>query len=95
MRNFNVFVLALVMGLASTSSFAKGQDRPGADKRHCQTQLPGNAEKLRANFMALDTDRDGLLTEKESSLRRDARMCFDRLDQNRDHQLSVAELAVG
>lgn len=92
MRTHHIITLALLMSLTATTVFARGQERPGADKRHCQENLRINAEKLKANFQALDANHDGLLTEKESGLKNLSRMCFDRLDHEGDHKLSITEL---
>ena len=94
MRTIHILTLAIVMSLTTTPVFAKGQDRPGADRRHCQNHLQGNVEKLKTNFETLDTNHDGVLTVKESGLKHAARMCFRRLDRDHDRRLSTGELAV-
>jgi hypothetical protein len=93
MRASNLFALALAMSLTAATVFAAGQERPGADQRHCHKYLQTNAEKLRANFSSLDADHDSLLTKQESGLKNRDRMCIDKLDRNHDHRLSIDELA--
>ena len=94
MRTFHILALAIIMSLTATTVSARGQERPGADKRYCQKYLQANAEKLKATFDMLDVNHDGLLTKKESNLKNASRKCFDRLDRDHDHKLSVSELAL-
>lgn len=92
MRTSHLFALALALSLTTTTVFAAGQERPGADQRHCHKYQQTNADRLKANFSSLDADRDDLLTKQESGLKNRDRRCFDKLDRNHDHRLSVDEL---
>lgn len=94
MRYLNILVITVAISLASTAVFAKGQARPGADKRYCQKHLRINAEKLKADFQTLDTNHDGALTKQESKLKHLSRMCFDKLDRDGNKVLSAEELRV-
>lgn len=94
MRYFTIFAIALMIGTTSTAALAKGQARPGADKRYCQKHLHINAEKLQANFQTMDANHDGALTKQESMLKNVSRMCFDKLDRDGNKVLSMEELSL-
>lgn len=92
MRYVTLLAITLMIGITSTAALAKGQIRPGADKRHCQKHLRINAEKLQADFQTLDINHDGALTKQESKLKNLSRMCFDKLDRDGNKVLSAEEL---
>lgn len=93
MRTYHKLALAIALSLITSSVYAAGQERPGADQRYCKKHLQANKENLRADFQTLDRNHDGRLTKKESGRANAARICFDKLDRNHDHQLSADELA--
>lgn len=95
MRAPHILTLAVVLSLAAGAVPAKGQDRPGAGRRHCHTLLQVNDEKLKVNFQSLDANHNGVLTQEDSVLKHANRMCVSRLDRNHDHRLSADEPAVG
>lgn len=94
MRYFTVLAITLMISVTSTAVLAKGQARPGAEKRYCQKHLRINAERLKADFQALDINHDGSLTKQESKLKNLSRMCFDKLDRDGNKVLTVEELHV-
>lgn len=92
MRTLTILSLALLLSSFSASALAKGQPRPGGDKRYCHKHLPVSLERLRSTFQTLDLDHDGYLTVLESDLPLALRKCFRALDRDRDHRLSSDEL---
>ena len=92
MRTFLIVPLALLLSSFSASTLAKGQPRPGGDKRYCHKHLPVSLERLQSTFRTLDLDHDGYLTVLESDLPRALRKCFRALDRDRDHRLSADEV---
>ncbi len=94
MRYFTVLAITLMISVTSTAVLAKGQSRPGADKRYCQKHLRINAEQLKANFQTLDANHDGVLTKQESKLKNLSRMCFDKLDRGGNKVLSTEEVGL-
>jgi Ca2+-binding EF-hand superfamily protein len=92
MRTFLILGFAIFMSLTATTALARGQERPGADRRHCNQHLQVHAHQWRASFEMLDVNHDGQLTPMESALRMANRKCFNRLDRDRSGTLSAEEL---
>jgi hypothetical protein len=94
MRYLNILSIALILSTGSLAVSARGQERPGTSERHCQKILHSSAAKLQVNFQALDTNHDGVLSQKETQAQNLPSMCFDKLDHDRNQALSVDELSM-
>ena len=84
----------LFLALASIgNAYAKGQTNPHQRAlSRCNHAAMVAAEKLRAEFNAVDSNQNGSLEKNETAAAQIASRCFRHLDSNTDGKLSAVEL---
>lgn len=84
----------LFLALASIgNAYAKGQPNPHQRAlSRCNHAAMLAAEKLRAEFNAVDSNQNGSLEKNETAAAQIASRCFRHLDSNTDGKLSAVEL---